>query len=65
MIAGATADEITEALQKFVPKAMPLFDLAGQTEEAKQRADAEEVKTKKDSKDENVVDAQFTEVKDK
>jgi molecular chaperone DnaK len=65
LITGATVDEITEALQKFVPKCMPLFDLAGQTEEAKQRADAEEVKTKKDSKDENVVDAQFTEVKDK
>ena len=65
LIAGATVDEITEALQKFVPKCMPLFDLAGETEEARQRADAEEVKTKKDSKDDNVVDAQFTEVKDK
>ena len=65
LIAGATVDEITEALQKFVPKCMPLFDIAGQTEEAKQRADAEEVQAKKDSKDDNVVDAQFTEVKDK
>ena len=65
LIAGATVDEINDALQKFVPKCMPLFDLAGATEEAKQRADAEEVKTKKDSKDDNVVDAQFTEVKDK
>jgi len=58
-------DKINEALQTFVPKCMPLFDLAGATEEAKQRADAEEVKIKKDSKDDNVVDAQFTEVKDK
>ena len=58
-------DEINDALQKFVPKCLPLFELAGATEEAKQRADAEEVKTKKDSKDDNVVDAQFTEVKDK
>ena len=65
LIAGATVDEINEALQKFVPKCLPLFELAGATEEAKQRADAEEVKTKKDSKDDNVVDAQFTEVKDK
>ena len=65
LIAGATVDEINDALQKFVPKCLPLFELAGATEEAKQRADAEEVKTKKDSKDDNVVDAQFTEVKDK
>ena len=63
LIAGATVDEITEALQKFVPKCMPLFDLAGEVEEAKQKADAEEVKTKKESKDNNVVDAEFTEVK--
>jgi molecular chaperone DnaK len=56
-------DKINEALQAFVPKAMPLFDLAGQAEEAKQKADAEEVKTKKDGKDNNVVDAEFTEVK--
>jgi molecular chaperone DnaK len=65
LIAGATVNEINDALQKFVPKCMPLFDLAGATEAAKQQADAEEVKIKKDSKDDNVVDAQFTEVKDK
>jgi len=65
LIAGATVDEINDALEKFVPKCLPLFELAGATEEAKQRADAEEVKTKKDSKSDNVVDAQFTEVKDK
>jgi molecular chaperone DnaK len=65
LIAGATVDEINNALEKFVPKCLPLFELAGATEEAKQRADAEEVKTKKDSKSDNVVDAQFTEVKDK
>jgi molecular chaperone DnaK len=65
LITGADVDAIHEALQKFIPKAMPLFELAGATEEAKQRADAEEVKAKKDSKDDNVVDAQFTEVKDK
>jgi molecular chaperone DnaK len=64
-IAGGTAEEITKALEEFVPKSMPLFELMGKAEEDKQRADAEEVKTKKDSKDNDVVDAQFTEVKDK
>ena len=62
LIAGADEEAIQDALQKFVPKAMPLFEMAGQTEEAKQRADAEEVKAKKEGKDDNVVDAQFTEV---
>ena len=57
-------DKITEALQAFVPKSMPLFDLAGQAEAEKQTADAEEVKAKKTGNDETVVDAQFTEVKD-
>jgi len=57
-------DKITEALQAFVPKAMPLFDLAGKAEEEKQQSDAEEIKSKKSSKEDNVVDAQFTEVKD-
>jgi molecular chaperone DnaK len=56
-------DKINEALQAFVPKAMPLFNLAGQAEEEKQKADAEEVKSKKEGKDDNVVDAEFTEVK--
>jgi len=56
-------DKVTEALQAFVPKSMPLFDLAGQAEAEKQKADAEEVKVKKTGK-EDVVDAQFTEVKD-
>jgi molecular chaperone DnaK len=58
-------DAINDALQTFAPKAMPLFDLVGQLEGEKQKADAEEVKTKKEGKDDNVVDAQFTEVKDK
>jgi molecular chaperone DnaK len=62
LIAGADEEAIQDALQKFVPKAMPLFEMAGQTEEAKQRADAEEVKAKKEGKDDNVVDAEFTEV---
>ena len=57
-------DKITEALQAFVPKSMPLFDLAGQAEAEKQTADAEEVKAKKTGNDETVLDAQFTEVKD-
>jgi molecular chaperone DnaK len=57
-------EKITEALQAFVPKSMPLFDLAGQAEEQKQKSDAEEVHAKKQSKDEDVVDAQFTEVKE-
>ena len=56
-------DKINEALQAFVPKSMPLFDLVGQIESEKSKADAEEVKSKKEGKDENVVDAQFTEVK--
>ena len=63
-IAGGTTEEITKALEEFVPKSMPLFELMGKAEEDKQRADAEEVKTKKPSKDDDVVDAQFTEVKD-
>ena len=57
-------DKIAEALQAFVPKSMPLFDLAGQAEAEKQTADAEEVKAKKTGNDETVLDAQFTEVKD-
>ena len=57
-------DKITEALQAFVPKSMPLFDLAGQAEAEKQQSDAEEVRAKKTGKEEDVVDAQFTEVKD-
>ena len=64
-IAGGTAEEITKALEEFVPKSMPLFELMGKAEEDKQRADAEEVKAKKTGKDDDVVDAQFTEVKDK
>jgi len=68
-MAGGTADEITKALEDFVPKAMPLFDIAGRAEEAKQKADAEEVKStgpkeKPAEKDPNTVDAVFTEVKD-
>ena len=58
------SDKINEALQAFVPKCMPLFDLVGQAEAEKQTADAEEVKAKKTGNDETVVDAQFTEVKD-
>jgi molecular chaperone DnaK len=57
-------EKITEALQSFIPKAMPLFDIAGKVEEDRQRADAEEVKAKKEGKEDNVVDAEFTEVKD-
>jgi len=57
-------DKINEALQAFVPKAMPLFDLAGQAEADKQKADADEVKAKTDKQGDDVVDAQFTEVKD-
>ncbi len=57
-------DKINEALQAFVPKSMPLFDLAGQAEADKQKADADEVKTKTDKQGDDVVDAQFTEVKD-
>ena len=56
-------DAINEALQTFAPKAMPLFDLVGQIEGEKQKADAEEVTSKKEGKDDNVVDAEFTEVK--
>ena len=56
-------EAINDALQAFAPKAMPLFDLVGQLEGEKQKADAEEVKTKKEGKDDNVVDAEFTEVK--
>ena len=56
-------DKINEALQAFVPKALPLFDIAGKAEEEKQKADAEEIKSKKEGKDDNVVDAEFTEVK--
>ncbi len=57
-------DKINEALQAFVPKSMPLFDLAGQAEADKQKADADEVKAKTDKQGDDVVDAQFTEVKD-
>jgi molecular chaperone DnaK len=60
---AADPDAINEALQTFAPKAMPLFDLVGQIEGEKQKADAEEVTSKKEGKDDNVVDAEFTEVK--
>lgn len=59
-------DKINESLQAFIPKAMPLFDLAGMAEEDKQKADAEEIKAKKEKEkqDDQVVDAQFTEIKE-
>jgi molecular chaperone DnaK len=65
-MAGATVDEVNEALEKFVPKCMPLFDLVGKAENAKAEADAAEAKEAKEAKpkDDNVVDADFTEVKD-
>jgi molecular chaperone DnaK len=62
-MAGATVDEVNEALEKFVPKCMPLFDLVGKAETEKSEADAKEAKEAK-PKDDNVVDADFTEVKD-
>lgn len=64
LITGASAEQISEALQKFIPKAMPLFDHAGMAEEAKQQQDADEIKQRKDPAQDNVIDAQFTEVKD-
>ena len=68
-MAGASADEINEALAQFIPKAMPLFDIAGRADEQKHQADAEEVKAagpkeKPAEKDPNTVDAVFTEVKE-
>ena len=47
-----------------MPKFMPLYDAAGKAESEKQQAAEDAAKAKAEGKtDENVVDAQFTEVK--
>ena len=65
-IAGGTADEINEAMEAFIPKTLPLFDLVGEEEKKLNEADAEKAKATAESKDDkaDVVDAEFTEVKD-
>jgi hypothetical protein len=68
-MAGASVEEINKALEEFIPKAMPLFDIAGQADAQQHQADAEEVKAagpkeKPSEKDPNTVDAVFTEIKE-
>ena len=65
-MAGGTKDEVSTALEEFIPKAMPLFDLVGAEEAKLNEADAEKAKanTEDAKKDDNVVDAEFTEVKE-
>jgi molecular chaperone DnaK len=65
-MAGGTADEINEAMEAFIPKTLPLFDLVGEEEKKVNEADAEKAKATAEAKDAkaDVVDAEFTEVKD-
>ena len=65
-MAGGTKDEVSTAFEEFIPKAMPLFDLVGAEEAKLNEADAEKAKanTEDAKKDDNVVDAEFTEVKE-
>jgi molecular chaperone DnaK len=65
-MAGGTADEINEAMEAFIPKTLPLFDLVGEEEKKINEADAEKAKATAEAKDDkaDVVDAEFTEVKD-
>ena len=65
-MAGGTADEINEAMEAFIPKTLPLFDLVGEEEKKVNEADAEKAKATAEAKDDkaDVVDAEFTEVKD-
>ena len=65
-MAGGTAEEINEALEKFIPKCMPLFDLVGEEEKKLNEADAEKAKATAETKDvkADVVDADFTEIKE-
>jgi hypothetical protein len=55
------ADAITKVLEETMPKFMPLYDAIGKAEAAKNAAAAQAPEA--DPKD-NVVDAEFTEVKD-
>jgi molecular chaperone DnaK len=57
-------EKINEIMQETMPKFMPLYDAAGKAESEKQQAAEDAAKAKAEGKtDENVVDAQFTEVK--
>jgi molecular chaperone DnaK len=67
LISG-TADEIQTIMTDTASKFLPLYELAGKAEAEKQQKDAEAVKTNQETKDkakdDNVVDAEFTEVKE-
>jgi len=63
---GDSADAIQKALEESLPKFMPLLDIS-QKAEAEKQATVEpsaEQSNSSDTKDENVVDAEFTEKKD-
>jgi molecular chaperone DnaK len=65
-MAGDSADAIQKALEESLPKFMPLLDIS-QKAEAEKQATVEpsaEQSNSSDTKDENVVDAEFTEKKD-
>lgn len=62
-LVSGTADEIQTVMTDTASKFLPLYELVGKAEADKQQKDAEEAKAPKDSKD-NVVDAEFTEVKE-
>jgi molecular chaperone DnaK len=58
---GDDADKIQEVMKDTFPKLMPVHEIAGKAEAEKQQKDAEEVKSRKSN---DVVDAEFTEVKE-
>jgi molecular chaperone DnaK len=62
-IAGDDADKIQEILVETAPKFMPLYDVVGQATADQQQKDTDQAKAEK-PRDETVVDADFTEVKD-
>ena len=61
LLAGDDESAITKALESFVPTCMPLFEAVGKAESQKQQAAGAEPK---DAGKDDVVDAEFTEVKD-
>jgi len=66
-INGDDADAIQKSLEESIPKFLPLMDIAQKAEAEKQTAQPEVTPgdtAKTESKDDNIVDAEFTEKKD-
>jgi molecular chaperone DnaK len=63
VISGDDAEAITKALEESIPKFLPLMEASQKAEAEKQTADAPTPSTET-PKDDNVVDATFTEKKE-